>query len=878
MKSTYKDEISSLRRKYEKNQLRINELKEELAHELKRNHEVEEIASRLEKNINIQMLDNKTLEKQCRNLQIKLESKKSLAEPEKVQIKNLTSFVKASQSIFTAKAFINLENEPHKQEILQGRAGEMLMEIAKISERVVALKSNIADLKRAESDLKNLKSEEKNKHKTEIANEMKKYKQNIVNVRYKNFSGINDSCDFPIIDHLGSKLIFAQLLENACRYWNVSEMSHVLMDEEFVLWPGSKIVENEIKDGWKEVWLMMKEEANYIKATRDKDKMQEQDLKAEDFAQGNEAKAEELSQKSELDASALTSHIPSDVSEISSDDTEKSKDKHDKKERKKEKDKEKEKEKENEIIKLRHKNVLNLLIYILFIAAYTWSLIQSNKVELTFLTREGLNSLFFMTNFPVDSSSLVTFDSINLFQDFSYYLNEVFINAAFQSETYININFTENERKYVNQCYKKVGPVRFLQKRVVTKNCTNEFSPNLGREDLKCYKDFSKSNEATEDLTIKEIDDSWKKYQKFDSPRSVKGVLTSYYLDGYVANINSSMSASEASEYIKLIINKWIDLDTRALVVDMNFCNYNSDMCLSLGILFEFIAGGGVLATKNIQSFRVNLIWTSADKIRVAFDLIVGIIIIYFLVDFAIKMKKNGVKNSLKNFWNLLLLLMACMLISQQISFISYQSMDDIKKFDDENTEFVDYMSDASLYNLISNFTGVSSFTVYFFVLSFFQDSKSLKVIWGTLGQAMYRLLFFFLVFLLVFLGWMLLAYKGYGQYLYNYRDIGNTASTLLQMLLGNVNFDELYSIQPEFAGLFFFLFIFLNYFVMLNVFLAIINESYDTVYKEIKTSNDTDEMMAILGILLNGIRYCLITIPKNIITCVYCRRKCRQS
>jgi polycystin 2 len=209
----------------------------------------------------------------------------------------------------------------------------------------------------------------------------------------------------------------------------------------------------------------------------------------------------------------------------------------------------------------------------------------------------------------------------------------------------------------------------------------------------------------------------------------------------------------------------------------------------------------------------------------------------------------------------------------KSFSMVAYSYLEKIKNFNDRSSEFIDYMTVAATYNLITSFTGFSCFISYFYILSFFQNSKGLKVIWGTLSQALYKLLFFFLVFILVFIGWVLLAYKGFGQYLEEYRNIGSTSTTLLKMLLGTVNFDQIYNVQPEFAGIFFFLFIFLNYFVMLNVFLAIINESYETIYSKIKTS-DTDEIFIMLGMMMSGLKYALWTIPWNIILFRPCRSK----
>ena len=101
---------------------------------------------------------------------------------------------------------------------MQGRSGDVLIDIAKISENVIGLRNNIFDLKRAEIGLKDLKSAEKNKRLKEITTEIDIYNKNTVKVRYKNLFDKEETCDFPMTDHLGNKLKFENLLENACRY------------------------------------------------------------------------------------------------------------------------------------------------------------------------------------------------------------------------------------------------------------------------------------------------------------------------------------------------------------------------------------------------------------------------------------------------------------------------------------------------------------------------------------------------------------------------------------------------------------------------------------------------------------------------------------
>jgi Polycystin cation channel len=838
MDSKIDNEVLEYRKKYVENLRKIKKLSKKLEKELDKMRKLEETTNRLEKNINNQIIDIKTLEKHNFNLKSKINQRKNLKEPEKNQIKDIKTFVKASKSIFTLKAFETIKNDPQTQEILGGRSGEVLLEIAKISEQVSGLKENINELKRSEIELKGLKQPLQSFKKSEISSEIQAYNEKTIKIRYKNLFNKEESCDFPMIDHLDNKLSFQKLLENACRYWDLDYHNHILMDENLIIWPGTKFIIDEVKDPNTQVWVMSKQEVVYYKASLAKKDPEKEVL--EDPTSLESYVTEEISEKVENKNLAKVETDPKKVAES----------------------------------KERYKNVFNLLLYSLFIGMFTWSLSQSNPISTNFRVIQGLANSIFQSNFPVPGTSITSFSTINLYQDFENFLTGPFLNTVFQSSDYNNASFSDQELYYTNYVYRKIGPIRFLQKKVIPHQCNRDYSGYLGRSGSECFKSFSSADEYKETLNISGIPPDWLVYQSFSSPRAAAGVLNNYDLNGYVAYLDPRTSKEEALRLINSITAAWIDLRTRFLAVDMNFCNYNIDLCVSVEILFEFIAGGGVLAQYNIYTYRVYTNKKTSDKIRIAFDALSGAVLGYFLIDFIAKVKNTGCKASFKSTWNLLLLLIIAVLFSKYMVLIAYQNLGDIKNFNDNSLKFIDYMSAAYFYNLISNFEGISSFFVYFYILNFFKHSKSLKIIWGTLRHSIYRLVFFFLVFLLVFVGWMLLAYKGFGQHLSDYRDLPNTASTLLQMLLGNINFEELYAVQPEFAGLFFFSFIFLNFFVMLNIFLAIINEAYDTYYKKIKLSTDVDEMIIVIGILLKGLKFTFLDMPLKTVKFGCCQKK----
>lgn len=845
MKQILKEELEALRLTYTKKAKKLNDLNENLQKELDEYQKVEERVSRLEKSISAQQIDIKSSEKHCTILNKRISERKHLNLPEKNQISDLETFVEASKSVFNAKIFENLDHNSKQAEVLQGNPGELLLDIAKISELIYNLKSRITDLQRAEFELKNSKKSENLRKNLEINQEVLDYNENTVKVFYKSWNNNSESCDFPLADHLGQKLTFSDLLRNASRYWGLNEISCVLVDQDMVLLPGSSFVQDEFRSVDKEIWLMLREEANYMKALKNKESLKGgEDEEDNDF---NTFRNLEVTQAAEENYQEEKENLEN----------------------------ERDKELKNLVLlKARNKNVIDLIIYGLFISVFTWTLLQFDNVEKMFWTRKGLSNLIFETNFPVNSSIPVSLNSINLFEDFQNYLTEPFVNSIFRDTYYNGDAFSAEELKFVAFSYKKIGPIRFLQKKVRTNTCKQEYSEYLGRDYLECFKDLTDSNEYTEDLIVPGFEyPSWLKYQSKSSPRLVTGMLGEYKLEGYTAYFDNDLSNVDALNMLKLICSTWIDLKTRLLAISINFCNYNSDYCLSLDIYFEFFAGGAVLSSTNLQVFRVNLTWTLSDKIRIGLEIFSALIILYYLLELMLSIKKIGCKPALTDFWNMLLILLSIMILTKHMAIIAYQDLDKIKHFKDDSSEFIDYMEAATLFNVITNFSGIIVFIVYFYIMKFFKESKGLKIIWGTLRQALYKLLFFFFVFILVFIGWMLLAFKGFGQYLENYKDIGTTATTLLQMLLGNVNFEEIYEVQPVFAGLFFLLFIFLYYFIMLNVFLAIINESYEEVYSRIKSSSDTDEMIIIVEILIKCVKYVFFSLPVKLLCCRYCRK-----
>lgn len=67
-----------------------------------------------------------------------------------------------------------------------------------------------------------------------------------------------------------------------------------------------------------------------------------------------------------------------------------------------------------------------------------------------------------------------------------------------------------------------------------------------------------------------------------------------------------------------------------------------------------------------------------------------------------------------------------------------------------------------------------------------------------------------------------------FGPWTDDFHSLFNSYSTLFQVLIGDVNYERIYAVEPNFAGVYFAIVIFVNVFVLLNMFIAVMSSFYD--------------------------------------------------
>ncbi|CAH2002304.1 unnamed protein product [Acanthoscelides obtectus] len=153
----------------------------------------------------------------------------------------------------------------------------------------------------------------------------------------------------------------------------------------------------------------------------------------------------------------------------------------------------------------------------------------------------------------------------------------------------------------------------------------------------------------------------------------------------------------------------------------------------------------------------------------------------------------------------------------------------------------VEYL--ASIYTSKRELVAVMLFLVIMKVFKYLNFNRTMGQLNSTLRQCAKDIVGFSLMFFIVFFAFSELGYLLFGSEVENFSSFGLAMFTLLRTILGDFNYDELERADRVLAPIYFLSYIFLVFFVLLNMFLAIINDTYNDVKTEISIAPDELQM-----------------------------------
>ena len=308
------------------------------------------------------------------------------------------------------------------------------------------------------------------------------------------------------------------------------------------------------------------------------------------------------------------------------------------------------------------------------------------------------------------------------------------------------------------------------------------------------------------------------------------GTITMYSGSGYVANLGYD-PVTAYTVVADLHSNGWLDAQTRAVFVEFTVFNANTNLFGIVSYFIEFPPSSAAITTSQYQVARFYLRLNGGQTLA-------HVMVIFFMLYFLYREGKLIHKQRwacFKGFWNWVEVILVICEFLLIVLFLArlYEVDRNILQLRENPNDYVGFQYAANADALMNYVLGV---LVFFYILRFLRllrFNKNFLVIGKTLSRISPPILSFCLPFIAGFLAFALLAFAMFGSELEDYSSFMRTLVTQFSMTLGDFDFEAIFMVNPTIATLYFFSFIGLNVMVLMNMFIAIINDSYAEIQEE---------------------------------------------
>lgn len=465
------------------------------------------------------------------------------------------------------------------------------------------------------------------------------------------------------------------------------------------------------------------------------------------------------------------------------------------------------------------------------------------------------------------------------------------------------------EKKDVTAQWVRLGGVRFRQVRVQQQQCkvyNGWYTP--------CYPFYDADTE--EKSPIQGAEGSNREYkwndglgplqpELYHSVFSIFSPLESYGNGGYAVDL-CQVKVDELQE------DDWLSVSTRALAIEFTLVNPVTRV-FTIGLHVFTISPSGhmehfphsshlrvigledneVLSESAHHSAKSSITSSNYGRsifsivgwvrdaivaLKSAFDhrILLWVGLILFFITYAIgeatEMSTMGASSYLRlDMWNIFelshLTLLACILVYMARFYMaSRRFATDLNVL--MSGQEVEEMDHSNMQNLLRNFQRLSdvaslaSAVSLLKVFKFLRMNSTLNLLWRVLGMAIRDLMGFLVIFNLIFLGYSAMGSYAFGFALEEFSTIGKSYGTCFQMLAGEMDYGRLSQANPRLAPVFIGTFVVLVFQILVNMFVAILSEYYESAKNDDGSEEDVE--YDVLTRVRNYLRACAPTVVAN--------------
>ncbi|XP_053730690.1 polycystic kidney disease 2-like 1 protein [Synchiropus splendidus] len=469
------------------------------------------------------------------------------------------------------------------------------------------------------------------------------------------------------------------------------------------------------------------------------------------------------------------------------------------------------------------------LVFLLDICLLTYGMTSSS----TYYYTKAMTDLFVNTA----GESGVKFQSINSMADFWTFAKEPLLDGLYWTRWYNNQSMHNGDQSFIYYENMLLGVPRMRQIKIKNNSC--HVHADFRDEISGCYDVYNDRKE--DDLQFGLINGTAWTYhtEKEIKGSSHWGLLTTYSGAGYYQDLGRTKEESVAM-LAALVDNLWLDRGTRAVFVDFSTYNANINMFCVIRLVVEFPATGGAISSYQIRTVKLIRYITHWDYFILACEVIFCIFILYYIVEEILELRihKCSYFSSIWNILDILIILLAIVAIIFHI-FRTVKVDNLLGTLLEQPEIYADFEFLAFWQTQYNNMNAVNLFFAWIKVFKYISFNKTMTQLSSTLGRCAKDILGFAVMFFIVFFAYAQLGYLIFGTEVETFSTFVKCIFTQFRIILGDFDYDAIDRANRVLGPIYFVSYVFVVFFILLNMFLAIINDTYSEVKEELSSQKD---------------------------------------
>ncbi|XP_032365810.1 polycystic kidney disease 2-like 1 protein isoform X1 [Etheostoma spectabile] len=473
-----------------------------------------------------------------------------------------------------------------------------------------------------------------------------------------------------------------------------------------------------------------------------------------------------------------------------------------------------------------------LIVYLVFlvdISLLTYGMTSSS----TYYYTKAMTDLFVNTA----GASGVMFQSIGSMADFWTYTQGPMVDSLYWTKWYNNQSLDTGDQSFIYYENMLLGVPRMRQIKIMNNSC--KVHKDFKDEIAECFDVYNDKKE--DDTSFGLINGTaWTYHTEKDiKGSSYWGLLATYSGAGYYQDLSRTKEES-AIILQELVDNLWLDRGTRVAFIDFSTYNANINMFCVIRLVVEFPATGGAIPSYQIRTVKLIRYVTNWDYFILGCEMVFCLFIMYYVVEEILELRIHRL-SYFKSIWNILDVVVI-MLAIVAIVFNVFRTVKVDKllgKLLEQPDIYADFEFLAFWQTQFNNMNAVNLFFAWIKVFKYISFNKTMTQLSSTLGRCAKDILGFAIMFFIVFFAYAQLGYLLFGTQVESFSTFVKCIFTQFRIILGDFDYNAIDSANRVLGPIYFVTYVFFVFFVLLNMFLAIINDTYSEVKEELSSQKD---------------------------------------